>query len=434
MRLLYVDNYRGFSDTFVPIEDVNFLVGENSSGKTSILTLINLLSSPFFWFELDFNLDDIQLGRFKDIVSIDSIDQSYFKIGLLECNKSSKNKTIENPYIFLFTFSQSDGLPSLQQYSFLHNNNAITARISSKGISYINETIKENIETQSDMIQVFQKWIRNGYQNKEFKELPYKINKRSTSYPPSLIRSIIAEELKLENFKHGIRVPDFGRNNIWIAPIRSKPRRTYDQYRTNYSPEGEHAPYLIQKLINDKSKSIRFNKFLDEFGQNSGLFKKVSIKQFLETPESPFELDIFLWDKPINIEYVGYGVSQSLPIIVESFAQNKYSWFSIQQPEVHLHPRAQAALGDLFYYFSTKEDKKFLIETHSDYTIDRFRLNIRKGKNKKIKSQVLFFERNEKGNTVTPLVFDENGNYPEDQPKSFREFFIKEELNMLGLD
>jgi len=31
---LYVDNFRGFRDTYVPIADVNFLVGENSSGKT----------------------------------------------------------------------------------------------------------------------------------------------------------------------------------------------------------------------------------------------------------------------------------------------------------------------------------------------------------------------------------------------------------------
>ena len=35
--LRYVDNFRGFSDTYVPISDVNFFVGENSSGKTSLL-------------------------------------------------------------------------------------------------------------------------------------------------------------------------------------------------------------------------------------------------------------------------------------------------------------------------------------------------------------------------------------------------------------
>ena len=42
MNYIYVDNYRGFSKTLVPIGEVNFLVGENSTGKTSILGLIKL--------------------------------------------------------------------------------------------------------------------------------------------------------------------------------------------------------------------------------------------------------------------------------------------------------------------------------------------------------------------------------------------------------
>lgn len=38
-HVLYVDNFRGFSDAYVPLTDINFLVGENSSGKTSLLSL-----------------------------------------------------------------------------------------------------------------------------------------------------------------------------------------------------------------------------------------------------------------------------------------------------------------------------------------------------------------------------------------------------------
>ena len=69
---LYVDNYRGFTDTYIQIDDVNFFVGENSTGKTSILSLINLLSKFRFWTSQEFNIDDVQLGTFKDIVSVKS--------------------------------------------------------------------------------------------------------------------------------------------------------------------------------------------------------------------------------------------------------------------------------------------------------------------------------------------------------------------------
>ena len=43
---LFLDNYKGFVDTIISIKDVNFLVGENSSGKTSVLKLLEVISSP----------------------------------------------------------------------------------------------------------------------------------------------------------------------------------------------------------------------------------------------------------------------------------------------------------------------------------------------------------------------------------------------------
>lgn len=58
-----------FSNTFVPIEDVNFLVGENNIGKTTILKLIKIFDDPEFWLRQEFNSSEIELGHFKDIVS-----------------------------------------------------------------------------------------------------------------------------------------------------------------------------------------------------------------------------------------------------------------------------------------------------------------------------------------------------------------------------
>jgi predicted ATPase len=125
-------------------------------------------------------------------------------------------------------------------------------------------------------------------------------------------------------------------------------------------------------------------------------------------------------------------VSQSLPVFVEIFTRPKGSWFAIQQPEVHLHPRAQAALGDAFFEMAVGEEKCFLIETHSDFTIDRFRMNYRK-KGKKPNSQVLFFERKGRNNTVTSLAISAQGELSPEQPEGYRQFFVKEEMKLLGL-
>ena len=75
MKYLFVDNFRGFTKTLLPIRDVNFFVGENSTGKTSILGLIKLLDTTQFWFNQRFNTDEVRLGNYKDIVSIGSLWQ-----------------------------------------------------------------------------------------------------------------------------------------------------------------------------------------------------------------------------------------------------------------------------------------------------------------------------------------------------------------------
>lgn len=119
-------------------------------------------------------------------------------------------------------------------------------------------------------------------------------------------------------------------------------------------------------------------------------------------------------------------------MIVEIFSRSKNSWFAIQQPEVHLHPKAQAALGEAFFDMAIMENKKFIIETHSDYAIDRYRILLRKS-DQKPRSQVLFFERTDSGNKVTRIKIDNSGEFDSGQPESYREFFMKEEMDLLGL-
>jgi len=85
---------------------------------------------------------------------------------------------------------------------------------------------------------------------------------------------------------------------------------------------------------------------------------------------------------------------------------------------------------------AVREQKRFVIETHSDFTIDRFRMNYRRKRLKKDKvpkSQVLFFERIDSRNTITPLPIGVRGELPAEQPSGYREFFIKEEMKLLDV-
>jgi len=108
--------------------------------------------------------------------------------------------------------------------------------------------------------------------------------------------------------------------------------------------------------------------------------------------------------------------------------------YALQQPEVHLHPRAQAALGEVILELAAEYGAGFFIETHSDYLIDRFRLRLHeKDPTPSLSSQVLYFEREDGMNKVHAIPILSDGRYDESQPEGFRSFFIHEQLSLLGL-
>ncbi len=447
MRYLYVDNFRGFQDTYIPIVDVNFLVGENSTGKTSILSLISLLGAPQFWLSQDFNTNEVQLGHFRDIVSASSHNQRNFKIGVIECAEpDEQGETQDEARAFLLTFDEEEGLPIIRQCHRLYGQDEVRAVFTKKTIRYGTSKLSFNCERMASIQKRFQEWTHQDENLTGLKVLGARIpfgRRNALPFLRALVEMHLGEEgsdsatrrfsLDIPGFMD-MDIPGFALWLSWIGPIRTKPKRTYDSYQVDTAPGGEHTPYLIKRLLRRKATTSRFERFIARFGTESNLFESVDVRSFGRQLTDPFELRAILNKVPLRVSEVGYGVSQVLPIVVEAFAREKGHWFAIQQPEVHLHPRAQAAIGDVIFRLATEENKRFLIETHSEYIVDRFRLNY-KGRQEQpdIASQVLFFERNEGGNKVTPIEILENGEYSPSQPKTFREFFVLEELELLGL-
>jgi len=448
MNYVYVDNFRGFSETLVPIQDVNFLVGENSTGKTSILAALKLLSPPNFWFQNEFDLRQVGLGTFRDVVSVSSEDQSYFSIGLIydktpQTTKGKKGNPVRDPGLthkssivaLILTFVEREGMPRLSSFVSYRNETEIRVKYVGKTIRYKSRPVRFTDSSKEFAHEYFREWIhiqkndKSGYTN--IKEDSIFLQKAPPLIVLSYIQNAIAESNKMTE-RMQFELPSFVHDIAWLAPIRSKPRKTYDEYSIEFSPEGDHTPYLIKRKLDSASESERFDSFLRELGQESGLFRSVEIKKYGRSTTAPFELDVVLDKKPLGINSVGYGVSQALPIVVEIFSRHKNSWFSIQQPEVHLHPRAQAALGEIIFTLAAADHKRFIIETHSDYMIDRFRISTRKSSDT-LNSQVLFFERTETGNKITAIPISHDGELSDEQPPSYREFFLKEEMDLLGL-
>jgi len=224
------------------------------------------------------------------------------------------------------------------------------------------------------------------------------------------------------------------------APVRSRPRRTYDPIRPSQDPEGEYIPtYFANISRSNQEEWRRLKKALEEFGKTSGLFDEVTIRSLGRGIGTPFQVEIRKFGKRLkgpskNLIDVGYGVSQILPVITELSRRDSPQVFLLQQPEVHLHPSAQAALGSLFCNIAAEGKQQIIVETHSDHLLDRVRMDVRDGKTelKPKDVSILFFEEGELDVSIHSIRLDENGNVL-DAPPSYRRFFMEETRRSIGL-
>jgi predicted ATPase len=146
----------------------------------------------------------------------------------------------------------------------------------------------------------------------------------------------------------------------------------------------------------------------------------------------PLQRRLLIRDKARDIELsphdIGVSISQVLPIVVAALYQ-KCGVLSIEQPELHIHPAFQVALGDLFIeQIRQRPDLTFMLETHSEHLMLRFLRRIREtGENEAPENLTLvpeklsinFIETGKNGISCTQIRVDEDGDFIDRWPMGF---------------
>ena len=219
------------------------------------------------------------------------------------------------------------------------------------------------------------------------------------------------------------------------APTRSRPRRTYDPARAGPDAEGDYVPtHLAWLSLHEPDAWQRLQYRLEEFGSAAGLFDEIRVRRFGRSAPDPFQLQVRKFDQrrkgPLHsLADMGYGVSQILPLAAELLRDDSPRTLLVQQPEVHLHPSAQAALGTLLceVVADGRRTRRLIVETHSDFIIDRVRMAARDGTGdlRPEDVSIVYFERDRHGVTIHNLRVDDRGSLL-GAPSSYRQFFLKE--------
>ena len=420
MDSVTLKNYRCFrEEQTARLAPLTLLVGENSTGKTSFLAILRALWEVAVTEVVpDFRRPPYDLGAFSEIVYNDSSrtgQPDTFYAGFRDSGSTNSNEVVS----FRFTFEDVDGVTfpvsryvSVDDASFevaARPEQSTELRLGIKDRSWKVASALARFRASREQLLPIGLVVWDALRIAERNGPPDSVRGVAEQYGgPSLdeddIGHIRESHQRLQSWQLDRRF-DFGDGAAPFAgaPVRSKPRRTYDPSRPITDPEGENVPaYLSMMSRRDPGAWKKLKERLERFGTDSGLFDEISIESFGRTGDAtPFQIQIRKFGRELkgnrrNLIDVGYGVSQALPIITELLRPDAPSMFLLQQPEVHLHPSAQAALGSLFCSIAGQE-RQLVVETHSDYIIDRVRMDVRDKKTnlKPEDVSILYFERGE---------------------------------------
>jgi len=432
MNELRIEGVRCFrEEQRIPIRPVTLLVGENSSGKSTVLAMVRAAwDVAFGGKEPDFNEQPFDLGGFDAIAHHRggrTKRTREFKIG---GDFSLSGRSKDTVRSVTGTFTERIGQPVMSAWRALHGDTELSLDASAPEHVHVIAKQRQSI--------LFDERLR-GHRRAAPLVFDTLLTARARMMEAASKGGVGLNLANIVNllsllpieFRQQPPRPFAG------APIRSKPERTYDPKRGLREPEGSHVPMELAAL--NATDPVQFRELVHEiaeYGKAAHLFGKLDVKRLGKKSGDPFQLLIAADKLAFNLRDVGYGVSQILPILVDTLSAPHGQTFLLQQPEVHLHPRAQATLGSLIVNQAAKRKQTFVVETHSDHLVDRVRMDVRKrGRAKTLAASdviILYFERQRGKATIHPIELDDHGDLV-DVPSGYRQFFLDEERKLLGL-
>jgi AAA domain, putative AbiEii toxin, Type IV TA system len=224
---------------------------------------------------------------------------------------------------------------------------------------------------------------------------------------------------------------------IHLPGLRGNPKRTYPVTAVGRTFPGTFENYAASLIHHWNSDSPENVKELGDDFKSLGLTWKIEAKRVADTH---VELQVGRMPRPrqggahdlVSIADVGFGVSQTLPVVVALRAARPGQLVYIEQPEIHLHPRAQVAMARLLVN-AAKRGVRVVAETHSSLILLAVQTLVAKGAIAPNLVGLNWFVRNEKtGTTRIETAELDSADRFGDWPEDFDEVALKAESAYLS--
>ena len=443
MRSVSISNFRCFGEEQkARLAPLTLFVGDNSTGKSSLMALVGVLWEAFFsrTVQPDFNREPFDLGGFTDMVHYRGGRggrRTSFTAGMELGGKLDNSRCLEAKV----TFREKDGYPEAQSYVYSDAGYSIEMRTDTRHVTFMHQ---EPNGTSRKLNEIDLPEFAPGLGQPFFHQiLRQNVQNGSETMPVSQpehrrhILDVLHQMISIAN-KYHMGVANFA----YMAPLRAQPNRVYLLGNSMIDPGAYNLPnQLITTKHIDSSFWKRMKEGIEQFGKHLGLFSQFDVVAMAkEKGIGPFEMRVKgnpNQPRPVgpwrNLVDVGYGVSQILPLVCR-LSDPSVRLHLIQQPEIHLHPKAQAALGSFLCEWVAEGRGQVIVETHSQYLLDRVRMEVRDsgidiGPDD---VSVAFFESRGLESRIANIGFDRLGNV-QGAPPGYDNFFVDEVTRSLGL-
>ena len=197
------------------------------------------------------------------------------------------------------------------------------------------------------------------------------------------------------NFVSQFLTQYFAKSVKYLGPLRNEPKAVYaSEGHSDPRNVGLKGEYTAAVLHMNRERWIRYpSPVVDDQGVLDVVSKysrlDLACKEWLsylgvivdydtnDKGKLGYEISVKVesGDKWQDLTHVGVGVSQVLPIVLMALLSEPGELLIFEQPELHLHPKVQSRLCDFFCALASA-GRQSIIETHSEYFINRLRLRI----------------------------------------------------------